>query len=179
MCLHSVQVAGVQHGSPPWAVRWHEHHSSPRHAVGRLAVFCHGVLHRDCQFCRLWVPELMVHLSLQCSQPIIRKGTAKLSLRGKNLCILKQDNPSRGTLESVAGVAVRLGEESLPGVGPAVGNTLPWRKAEPEQDSSHGVGVDTPRAAPFPCFHQWGEQAGTASPFWLECLSLQSPRAFA
>ena len=45
--------------------------------------------------------------------------------------ILKQDNPSRGTLESMAGeswrgVAGRQGAESLPHVGPAVGHTLPW-----------------------------------------------------
>lgn len=81
--------------------------------------------------------------------------------------------------ESQGGVAGRLGAEPLPRVGLAVGHTLPRCRAEPGQESSHGVGVGTPRAALSPYFHQQDKQAGTASPFWLECLSLHSPRAFA
>lgn len=54
------------------------------HSQGMLwadwLLYCRGVLHREPQLCRL-----MVHLSLQCSQPIIKKGTAKLRLRRKNL----------------------------------------------------------------------------------------------
>lgn len=42
-----------------------------------------------------------------------------------------------------------------------------------------GGGVGTPWIAPYPYFHQQGEQARMASLPWLACLSLCSPRAFA
>lgn len=54
---------------------------------------------QDTQLCRLWAPGAHSPLSLLCSQPVMRGAIPVAPAR----CVLNQDDPGRGTLESVVG----------------------------------------------------------------------------
>lgn len=122
LCLYSAQAAGLRRGSPPRAVRWRGRPLSPVRVVGGSASWqganaavpcaaegealsCCGVLHRDPQRCSAGPgadsPPLPTGLTARnaerrCKAEIVRRKSLQLPAQ----CILKQDNPSRGTLRA-------------------------------------------------------------------------------